>query len=192
MRYRTRRQRVVSGFAGVAGALLLPVRVQTAVGTGWLVGLVGAGAVSSALLLVINAALLGVRRADLSLLASVLGSLSRLVIVAALLVLGIVATSSGATAAHTILVVWVASLMLSLGLGGRLLVRAHARVPLPVRLDLAVPAATRIGLGSPRHARWPAARLRAADSRLRAVPARPSRLCVHGDDDRSAFYAVSP
>jgi O-antigen/teichoic acid export membrane protein len=115
---------VVSGFAGVAGALLLPVRVQTAVGTGWLVGLLGAGAMASALLMVINAALLGVRRADFSLLTSVLGSLSRLVIVAALLGLGIVATSTDATVAHTILAVSVASLMVSLGLGGRLLVRA--------------------------------------------------------------------
>jgi O-antigen/teichoic acid export membrane protein len=115
---------VVSGVAGVAAALLLPVRVQTAVGTGWLVGLVGAGAVSSAILLVINAALLGVRRADLSLLANVLGSLLRLVIVAALLGVGIEATSSDATVAHTILAVWVASLVVSAGLGGRLLVRA--------------------------------------------------------------------
>jgi O-antigen/teichoic acid export membrane protein len=115
---------VVSGVAGVAGALLLPVRVQTAVGTGWLVGLVGAGAVGSAFLMVISAALLGVRRADLSLLANVLGSVLRLVIVAALLGLGLAATSSDATVAHTILAVWVASLMVSVGLGGRLLVRA--------------------------------------------------------------------
>ena len=115
---------VVSGVAGVAGALLLPVRVQTAVGTGWLVGLVGVGGVSSAILLLINAALLGVRRADLSMLASVLGSLLRLVVVAALLGVGMVATMSDATAAHTILAVWVASLMLSIGLGGWLLVRA--------------------------------------------------------------------
>jgi O-antigen/teichoic acid export membrane protein len=115
---------VVSGIAGVAGALLLPVRVQTAVGTGWLVGLVGVGAVSSAILLLINAALLGVRRADLSMLASVLGSLSRLVVVAALLGAGMVAAMSDATAAHTILAVWVASLILSVGLGGWLLVRA--------------------------------------------------------------------
>ena len=107
---------VVSGVAGVAGALLLPERVHAAVGTGWLVGLLGAGAVASALLLVINAALLGVRRADLSMLASVVGSLSRLVIVAALLGLGVVATRSDATAAHTILAVWVASLMVSVGL----------------------------------------------------------------------------
>jgi O-antigen/teichoic acid export membrane protein len=115
---------VVSGVAGVAGALLLPARVHTAVGTGWLVGLVGAGAMCSAFLLVINAALLGVRRADFSLLASVLGSLSRLLIVAALLGLGVVAASSDTTAAHTILAVYVASLVVSVGLAGRLFVRA--------------------------------------------------------------------
>lgn len=115
---------VVSGVAGVAGALLLPDRVQTAVGTGWLVALLGAGAVGSAFLMVINAALLGVRRADLSMLASVLGSLSRLVVVAALLGMGLAATSSDATAAHTILAVWVASIVVSVGLAGRLLVRA--------------------------------------------------------------------
>jgi O-antigen/teichoic acid export membrane protein len=114
---------VVSCVAGVAGALLLPIRIQTAVGTGWLVGLVGVGGVSSAVLLVLNAALLGVRRADLSMLANVLGSLLRLVVVAALLV-GIVATMSDAAAAHTILAVWVASLMVSIGLAGWLLVRA--------------------------------------------------------------------
>jgi O-antigen/teichoic acid export membrane protein len=115
---------VVSGVAGVAGALLLPVRVQAAVGTGWLVGLLGFGAMTSALLMVINASLLGARRADFSLMASVLGSVSRLVIVALLLGAGIVATSSDARVAHTILVVWVASLMVSLVLGGLLLVRA--------------------------------------------------------------------
>src|SRR5690348_4223194 len=48
---------VVSGVAGMAGALLLPERVRAAVGTGWLVGLLGAGAMGTALLLVINAAL---------------------------------------------------------------------------------------------------------------------------------------
>jgi O-antigen/teichoic acid export membrane protein len=115
---------VVSGVAGVAGALLLPERVHAAVGTGWLVGLLGTGATCSAILLVISAALLGVRRADLSMLASTLGSLSRVVIVAGLLGSGMVAASSDATAAHTILAVYVASLMVSVGLGGRLLVRA--------------------------------------------------------------------
>lgn len=115
---------VVSGTAGVVGALLLPERVQTAVGTGWLVGLLGVGAMVSAFLLVINAALLGVRRADYSLLASVLGALSRLVIVAALLGLGMLATRSDTGSAHTILAVYVASLIISAGLAGRLLVRA--------------------------------------------------------------------
>jgi O-antigen/teichoic acid export membrane protein len=115
---------VVSGVAGVAGALLMPGRVHTAVGTGWLVGLLGAGAVSMAFLLVINAALLGIRRAELSLLGSVVGSLSRLVALAALLGLGMVATRGDATAAHTMLAVWVASLMVSFGLSVRLFVRA--------------------------------------------------------------------
>jgi O-antigen/teichoic acid export membrane protein len=115
---------VVSGVAGVAGALLLPGRVQAAVGTGWVVGLLGAGAVGTALLLVVNAALVGVRRAELSLVGSVVGSLSRLVTIAALLGLGMVATGGHATAAHTILAVWVASLVVSFGLSVRLLVRA--------------------------------------------------------------------
>jgi O-antigen/teichoic acid export membrane protein len=115
---------VVSGVGSVAGALLLPERVHAAVGTGWLVGLVAAGALASVFLLVINAALLGVRRADLSLMASVLGTLSRLVIVAALLGLGMLAASSDSTAAHMILAVYVASVMVSVVLGARLLVRA--------------------------------------------------------------------
>jgi O-antigen/teichoic acid export membrane protein len=115
---------VVSGVGGVAGALLLPERVHTALGTGWLVGLLGAGAIASAVSSVTNAALLGVRRADFSLLANVLGSLSRLITVAALLGLGIMGASSDATAAHTILAVWVASLVGCAGLGGRLLIRA--------------------------------------------------------------------
>src|SRR3954454_2347694 len=106
---------VVSGVAGVVGTLLLPSRVHAAVGTGWLVGLLGAGAVATALLLVINSALRGVRRAELSLLSSAVGSLSRLVTVATLLGLGMVATGGDATAAHTILAVWVASLMVSFG-----------------------------------------------------------------------------
>jgi len=115
---------VVSGVGGVVGALLLPERVHAAVGTGWLVGLLGAGAIASAVSSVINAALLGVRRADFSLLGSVLGSLSRLVTVAALLGLGVMAASSDATAAHVILAIWVASLIVTSGLGGRLLIRA--------------------------------------------------------------------
>jgi O-antigen/teichoic acid export membrane protein len=115
---------VLSGVAGVVGALLLPGRVHAGVGTGWLACLLGAGAVGTALLLVINAALLGVRRAELSLLGNVVGSLARPVTVAVLLGLGIVVSRDGATATHTILAVWVASLMISFGLSIRLLVRA--------------------------------------------------------------------
>jgi O-antigen/teichoic acid export membrane protein len=114
----------VSGVAGVAGSLLLPDRVHAAVGTGWLMGLVGAGAMSTSLLFVINAALLGVRRAELSLVANVLGSLLRLVAVAVLLYLGVVAIGADAAATHTIVGVWAASLMISFALSVRLLVRA--------------------------------------------------------------------
>jgi O-antigen/teichoic acid export membrane protein len=115
---------VVSGMAGVAGALLLPKRLHAEVGTDWLVALLGAGAVGTAMLLVVSAALLGVRRAELSLLGNVTGSLLRLVIVAALLFCGVVAAGADASAAHTILTVWVASLMIASGLSVLLLARA--------------------------------------------------------------------
>lgn len=114
---------VVAGVAGAVGALFLPERLHAAVGTGWLVGLLGTGAAGTALLLVINAALLGVRRAELSLLGSVTGSLLRLGAVALLLSAGVMATAADATAAHTILAVWVASLMVAFALNLRLLVR---------------------------------------------------------------------
>jgi hypothetical protein len=115
---------VLSGVAGVVGALLLPGRVHAAVGTGWLVCLLGAGAVGTGLLLVVSAALLGVRRAELGLLGSVVGSLSRLVTIAVLLGMGVFAASGDATAARTMIAAWVASLMISFGLSVRLLVRA--------------------------------------------------------------------
>ena len=85
------------------------------------------------------------------------------------------------------LAVWVASLMVSFGLSRTIARPCDARFPLPVRLDLVVPAATRSGVGSRRHGRWPAARLSAADSRLRALPARPSRICDHCVDDQRGF-----
>jgi O-antigen/teichoic acid export membrane protein len=115
---------VLSGVAGVVGALLLPGRVHEAVGTGWLVGLVGAGAVGTTLLVVINSALLGVRRAELSLVSGVVGSASRLVAVVAVLTLGVVAAGADASAAHTILMVWVGSLLISFSLSAFLFVRA--------------------------------------------------------------------
>ena len=107
---------VVSGVVGVAAALLLPQRLHAAVGTGWLVALLGAGAVGTAMLLVVNAALLGVRRAEFSLLGSVVASLSRLVSIAAILTLGVVAAGVDADATHTILIVWVVSLLISVAL----------------------------------------------------------------------------
>lgn len=115
---------VVSGVAGVVAALLMPQRLQAVVGTGWLVTLIGAGAVGTALLLVVNAALLGVRRAELSLLGSVAGSVSRLVAIASTLALGVLAVGIEGREGHTILVIWVASIFLSLALSVWLLVRA--------------------------------------------------------------------
>jgi glycosyltransferase involved in cell wall biosynthesis/Na+-driven multidrug efflux pump len=102
----------------------MPERVHAAVGTGWLVGLLTAGSVGTALVLVINAALLGVRRAELSLLGSIVASLLRLVTVPALVALGLIATGVDATAAHVILTVWVISLMVDFALSARLLARA--------------------------------------------------------------------
>lgn len=114
---------VVCGVAGMTGALLLPENVHVAVGTGWLVGLMAVGAMGTALLLVVNAALLGVRRADYSLLGSVAASLVRLVTVAALLSLGVIATGADEAASRGILTVWVASTIVTFGLSVRLLAR---------------------------------------------------------------------
>ena len=173
---------VLSGVAGVVGALLLPGRVHAAVGTGWLVGLLGAGAVGTALLMVINAALLGVRRAELSLVGSVAGSASRLVAVVAILGLGMVPTGGDASAAHTILMVWVASLMVSFGLSARLFVRATPGFRF--RCGWIWLSRLRGGVAWDHVAMlsWPAARLNATDSCLRALPARPSRIHDHGVD----------
>ena len=113
----------VSGILGVAAGLAMPQRLHVAVGTGWLVSLLGSGAVGTALLLVINSALLGVRRAELSLIGSVVASASRLAAVAAVLTLGAFATGHDVSATHTVLVIWVSSLgvasVLSVWLLGR-------------------------------------------------------------------------
>jgi len=114
---------VVSGIAGVIGALLLPQRVHDTLGTGWLVGTLGAGAVGTALLLVINAALLGVRRAELTVVGGVAGSLARVIGIAALLTSGLLVAAAGTRAAHTIIVVWAASLLVSFALSAWLLAR---------------------------------------------------------------------
>ncbi|NVN53730.1 polysaccharide biosynthesis C-terminal domain-containing protein [Mycolicibacterium hippocampi] len=115
---------IVSGLVGVAAALLLPQRLHAAVGTGWLMVLVSTGAVGTAMLLVINAALLGVRRADLSLLGSVAASLARLIVIAAIVTSGVAAAGAGTSSVHTILIVWIVSLWISGVLSIWLLVRA--------------------------------------------------------------------
>ena len=65
--------------------------------------LVGAGAVWCASGVVIHAALLGVRRADLSLVGSAASSASRLVAVVAIVPLGVLAAGADASAAHILL-----------------------------------------------------------------------------------------
>lgn len=115
---------VVSSIAGVVAALVLPHRLQAVVGTGWLIALLGAGTVSTALLLVVNAALLGVRRAELSLVGGVVGSVARLAAVTAVLTLGVLASGVGTSASHTILAIWVASIVISVVLSLLMLVRA--------------------------------------------------------------------
>ena len=168
-------------------ALLLPERLHAAVGTGWLVALLGAGTVGTAMLLVVNAALLGVRRAELSLLGGVVGSVSRLVAIAALLTLGMVAVGVDASAAHTILTVWVA---LSHDL--RRPVHVVARpcdpgLPVPPPPVLDVPRAALSRLGPRRRARRPGPNLRDTNSRLRHLSARPTRIPGGDSDDRQRF-----
>jgi O-antigen/teichoic acid export membrane protein len=115
---------VLSGIAGVGGVMLLPDRVHAAVGTAWLVPLLAVGTVANALLFVVSAALLGIRRAELGLVGSVVGSLLRLIAVPLMLYLGIIVAGTAASAAHTILTAWVASLLISFGICAWFLARA--------------------------------------------------------------------
>jgi glycogen synthase len=101
---------------GIAAGLLLPTPVHAALGTPWLVAILVSGAVGTALLLVMNAVLLGLRRADLSLIVYVMASLSRLITIVALLTFGTLLSGIATAAIRTILLVWVASLTMSLGL----------------------------------------------------------------------------
>ena len=114
----------VSGLTGAGAAFLMPERVGVAVGTVWTAVFASTGAMGTALMLVSNAALLGVRRAELSLLGTAVGSIARLIAVAAILMLGLVAADADASAIHTILGVWVASLWISSVLSIGLLARA--------------------------------------------------------------------
>jgi O-antigen/teichoic acid export membrane protein len=115
---------VVSGIAGLAGVLLMPERVHAAVGTAWLVPLLVVGTAANALGFVVGAALLGIRRAELGLVGGVVGSLLRLVAVPLMLFLGIIVAGTSASAAHTILAAWAASLLVSFGVCAWLLARA--------------------------------------------------------------------
>ena len=114
---------LVPGIAGTIGALFMPDRLRAVVGTPWLMVLLGTGTATTALLLVVNAALLGVRRADLSMYSNIVGSIARLGAVATMLVLGVLAVSMDAKASHTILIVWIVSLFISIVLSMWLLIR---------------------------------------------------------------------
>lgn len=113
----------ISGTAGVAAALILPDHIRAAVGTGWLVILLGAGTVCTSMLLVVSAALLGIRRAELSLIGDVAGSVTRLSTVGAFAALGLLAAGVAATGARTILGIWITSLFLSVCLSLSMLAR---------------------------------------------------------------------
>lgn len=115
---------LLSGLAGAGAGLLMPQRIQAEVGTGWLVVLLSTGSIGTALVLVVNAALLGVRRAELSLLGGIAGSISRLVSVVAVLTVGFLAVGGDRGASRSILTIWVASLAITLVLSVWLLARA--------------------------------------------------------------------
>ncbi|MHA0289053.1 lipopolysaccharide biosynthesis protein [Mycobacterium sp. C3-094] len=115
---------VSSGLVGAAVAPFMPERLKAVIGTGWLIGFLSVGAMVTALLLVINAALLGVRRAELSLVGAVVGSIARLAAVAVTLSLGVLAVGIDGPASHSILLIWITSLALSIVLSLWLLARA--------------------------------------------------------------------
>ena len=113
-----------SAVAGVIAAQFMPERLQAEVGAGWLTTLLGTGSAATALLLVVNAALLGVRRAELSLLGSVVGSVARLAAVGMTLTLGVLTVGVDTSASHAILIIWIASLVITLLLSVVMLARA--------------------------------------------------------------------
>jgi O-antigen/teichoic acid export membrane protein len=118
---------VTAGLAGAGGALasvFLPISVHAIIGTPWLIGIMSAGSAGSALLLLVNAVLVGVRRADFSLVGNVAASLLRLVAVAVLLSLGVLSAGLASTNIETILLVWLASFAISFGLSVWLVIRA--------------------------------------------------------------------
>lgn len=114
----------LAGAGGTVASLFLPTSVRTIIGTPWLAGIMAAGSAGAALLLLVNAVLVGVRRADCSLLGNVAGSLSRLTAIAVLLILGVLSAGIPAVNISTILLVWLASFAISFALSIWLLVRA--------------------------------------------------------------------
>ena len=173
---------VVSGVGGVLGALLLPAGINAAVGTLWLVGLLGAGAVGTALLLVINAALLGVRRAEFSLLGSVVASVARLAIVTALLDLGLLVADTDSSVAHTILLLWAASLAISFALSLWLLARAAPGFSFRPGLVWLPRLRHGVAWGTHHHSQRAGAWSRNADSGVRVFPRRSGRILLRHVD----------
>ncbi|MGH3695532.1 MAG: lipopolysaccharide biosynthesis protein [Pseudonocardiaceae bacterium] len=114
----------LAGALGVIACLFLPASVRVTLGTPWLVAIMGAGSAGAALLLVVNAVLVGVRRADFSLLGTVAASVARLAAVVVLLSLGVLAVAAEAVNIFAILLVWLASFAISFALSLWLLVRA--------------------------------------------------------------------
>lgn len=104
---------IASGAVGAVGAFLLPTRLHNTVGTGWLIVLLTLGSIATAMQMVINSTLLGVRRAEFSLYSSSAGAVLRLATIASMVALGALATTVDSGATHTMLVIYVASLLLS-------------------------------------------------------------------------------
>jgi O-antigen/teichoic acid export membrane protein len=116
---------IVSGAVGAVGSLFLPTRLHITVGTGWLMTLMALGSVGTAMQMVINSSLLGVRRAEFSLYASSAGAVLRLASIASVMALGALATTIDSGATHTILIIYVASLLIADTIAFVLLRRAN-------------------------------------------------------------------
>jgi O-antigen/teichoic acid export membrane protein len=115
---------ILAGVGGTLASLVLPSSVRAIISTPVLVGIMGAGSAGSALLLLLSAMLVGVRRADFSLLGNVAASLSRLALIVILLGFGALSAGVAAMNVPTILLVWVASFAISLVVSLWLVIRA--------------------------------------------------------------------
>lgn len=113
---------------GAVGCLFLPASIVQATGTAWLLVVMIGGSAGSALLLLVGAALVGARRADLSLVANVAASLIRLVGVVALVVAGVFASAAATSDLSLLLVLWLASFAVSAGVALRLLAWTRPRL----------------------------------------------------------------